>query len=243
MIAILVFETLATGLAQVFFLDRVYKLSKSAILLGLLSLLSLAGVGTGFAAAVLSNVVVSFEPFEPPWYRYTTDPSPFSPSQSSATNSEGVRSFLLRSALRRVVLIVPPLSQVDFGAFNNVINTAISWKAITFSCDFLITTSSESQFAFDLSLPAVTEPRLPFFDIYRFEVVYLLHRSRNGWRRTDKIVSSLIHFTCEAQILPLMASFFFLVSYTLDTGGKVFFIGSFAEGKLASLSVLHLLNR
>lgn len=49
-------------------------------------------------------------------------------------------------------------------------------------------------------------------------------------------------FTCEAQVLPSLAAFGFLVSYVLDPGGSWPALFSYAETKLYAISVCHVLN-
>ena len=59
-IAIQTVESLAVCLAQLFFLDRVYKLSKSLVLVGLLLPMIIGGVALGLSNAILTGVLVSF---------------------------------------------------------------------------------------------------------------------------------------------------------------------------------------
>ncbi|KAL7417351.1 hypothetical protein BDY24DRAFT_437712 [Mrakia frigida] len=159
-IAIQTVESLAVFPSQLFFLGRVYKLSKSPILVAFLLPLIVADVGLG-----LSNAPGSSSP-----------------------------------------------DDVDFAAIQKLSKVNITWKAVTFAIDFFLTSFDPSS---------------------RF--VYFLQHCRNGWRKTDKIVSSLIYFTMEAQILPLTAALYFLVAYVQDAGGNVWFLGSFAEAKVAAL--------
>jgi len=61
-IAIQTVETLVICLAQLFFLERVFKLSKSLVLAILLIPLVVAGVALGLAIAILIGVLVSNPP-------------------------------------------------------------------------------------------------------------------------------------------------------------------------------------
>lgn len=58
-LAIQTFETVSSCLAQMFFLERMYQLSKSWTLSALALLLSAGGVALGIAVIILTAVLVS----------------------------------------------------------------------------------------------------------------------------------------------------------------------------------------
>lgn len=93
----------------------------------------------------------------------------------------------------------------------------------------------------------------------------MLLRSRTRFRETNHVVTSLVRFTAEAQILPLIAGLCFLGQlaeptrpmpgdaeylclsstpglYAYDPNANFSLIPSFTETKLTALSVVHVLN-
>ncbi|KAL7414330.1 hypothetical protein BDY24DRAFT_35302 [Mrakia frigida] len=105
-------------------------------------------------------------------------------------------------------------NSTDFANFEVLDQLIIAWKSISAGTDLIITGTL---------------------------IACLLER-RGLWKDTNDKISSLVRWIVEAQTLPLVCSLFFLITYAVEPAANICLIPSFAEGKLAAISVLHVLN-
>ena len=75
-----------------------------------------------------------------------------------------------------------------------------------------------------------------------FLVLTCLYINRTGRRTTDSLLGALSRGVIEAQTLPLLSAIFFVIALAVDPSGNFACIPAYMEGKLATLSVLHVLN-